>query len=253
MNKDDGYTLNSQWRLSEEEARRRWPTVGTNIQALGARLDGLGPKRPMAGSLLDTDDEASDPYQVSHAAFSCLTVGGDHLRALESLVVGNRVLHLAATATLTRGALEALSAGYWILHPAHRAERITRALRWHGQNLKDQEMALGERRSAAAKTAAPKLKGKTYTSSGAVRYTEANAALPGLLFAWRLCSGFAHSRPWATLGWSQRTATSIPDTDLAVVRLENSPVRALYPVLPAVELLTMLLDLYERRGFTDLP
>jgi len=149
--------------------------------------------------------------------------------------------------------LEALSTGFWTLHPAERAERITRVRRWSGQNLKDHAMALGERRSAAAKAAAPKLKGKTYTSSGAVNYTEANAALPGLLFAWQLCSGFAHSRPWATLGWSHRTATSIPDTDLVVVSLKNGAARALYPVLPTVELITMLLDLYERRGFTDLP
>lgn len=253
MNKDDGFTLNSQWRFSEEEAGRRWPAVGEDIQALGARLDDLGPKRPGTGSPLDDDDAASDPYRVSSAAFNCLTVGGDHLRALELLVVGNRVLHLTAAASLTRGALEALSTGFWILHPAERAERIARVRRWYGQNLNDQARALGERRSAAAKAAAPKLKGKTYKSTDAVSYTEANAPLPGLLFAWQLCSGFAHSRPWATLGWSQRTATSIPDTDLAVVSLTNSAARALYPVLPAVELITILVDLYERRGFTDLP
>jgi len=49
---------------------------------------------------------------VPSAAFSCLTVGGDHLRALELLVVGNRVLHLIAAASLIRGVLEALSTGF---------------------------------------------------------------------------------------------------------------------------------------------
>lgn len=248
INIEDQFIRNPQWILSEEDAKSRWLTIGVQIDELGSRIDAFDPA-PAEGSSLYVD-EANGAYQVAQAVHSCLTVGRDQLAALKMLVVVNRTVHLTAPATLTRGALEALSAGYWILRPTSRAERVARTAQWHAQNRQYRAMAIGEGTSEPPPAAAGDAKSAgTYMSSGPVKYAETVAALPGLFSAWQLCSGFAHALPWAYLSWSELTDEPITGvTNGGRVAIKNSPARALYPTLPSVVLLTKLLDLYKRRS-----
>ena len=100
---------------------------------------GVGP-----GSRLAADDDASDPYQVSHCARACLNAGVDHLHAAKALMFGAvPILHANSEYSLFRGALENLATAFWVLHPAQRSMRVERELRWMVKNFKDQDKALG--------------------------------------------------------------------------------------------------------------
>ena len=196
----------------------------------------------------------------------CLTAAVDHLHAVKVLVVDQRVIHLAAPASLARGALENLAAAYWVLGPESRDERIARALRWHAKNFKDQETAVAHLDLPHHKPLETKLKKldsvaarrgleaqplhRGYTSTEAVTFAEAKAPdlELGVLLPWRLCSGFAHGRPWAYLGMSDREEAETDDENVVNLRLTSNETKALYPTLAAMRLLQRLLRLYQARS-----
>jgi len=125
--------------LSEMQAMAKWLEVAPLLDRLLERIDTedefpVSPRSSLAG------DADADPYQVSHAVRLCITAA-DHLHAVKVLIIDQRVIHVAAPATLARGALENLAAAFWILHPP-RNERVTRALRWHDPSVKDTNMAV---------------------------------------------------------------------------------------------------------------
>lgn len=204
-------------RLDEAQVKQKWQEIAPLIDRMMARVGTTGEFPVQAGSSLRGDDKASDPYQVSHVVRMCLTAGVDHLHAAKVLVVDQRVIHLAVPASLARGALENLATAYWILGPMRRTERIGRALRWYAKNFKDQETAVAplnlpnhrslestlEKVDAVAQRHGLEAKAirRGYTSTDAVGFAETSAPNLGLgvVFPWRLCSGFAHGRPWAYL------------------------------------------------------
>lgn len=77
---------------------------------------------------------------MSHAVKMEITAAVDHLHALCVLVFSG-FLHLAAPATLARGALETASTAIWIMSPTGRNERITRALQWAVLDIRDSDRA----------------------------------------------------------------------------------------------------------------
>lgn len=173
---------------------------------------------------------------------------------------------MAAPSSLARAALETLSAAYWMLHPVSRDERVTRALRWHAQNMRDPDRALRGRNLAghlsldeklakldevAARRSLDRLTVRTgYNSSEAVKYADANEQdLPlHVLLPWQIYSGFAHGRPWAYLGVSIREETKTSESEVLGVRLTSLRARVLYPNLAAVQLLERLPRLCARRA-----
>jgi hypothetical protein len=200
----------------EEDARKKWRELAPLLDRMMQRVGIPGEFPIAAGSSLSGDDAASDPYQVSHVIRMCVTAGTDHLHAIKVLIVDSQVVHVAAPASLARGALETLATAYWVLQPSQRNERISRALRWHAKNMKDAETAVGNlalpghkaledklvkldavavRRSLDAKA----VRGG-YTSTETIKCAEQYAAnLPlGVVLPWRVCSGFAHGRPGHT-------------------------------------------------------
>lgn len=67
----------------------------------------------------------------------------------------------------------------------------------------------------------------------------------GVILPWRVCSGFAHGRPWAYLGVSDLEVTDTGEGDVVGVRLTSNLAKALYPSLAAIQLLDRLLRVYE--------
>ena len=70
----------------------------------------------------------------------------------------------------------------------------------------------------------------------------------GVLLAWRLCSGFAHGRPWAFLGVLEQERVTVADSDVLEVRLTNDFARSLYPVLAGMHLTEVVLRLQQQRS-----
>ncbi|WHT21884.1 hypothetical protein N8J89_12725 [Crossiella sp. CA-258035] len=252
---------------SEHQVLAKWGEIGKLAEKLVARSstpDGFSirPSSALAG-----DDRHSSPFQVSHAVKTSITSAVDHLHALCALVLRAQVLHIAAPATLARGALECAATAVWIASPASRDERLTRTLQWQVKNIKDGDQAatsagiavptpLEDRLDKVKNVAAvrrlqyvPTIK-KGYTSTEAVKAAE--MYLPwqlGVLLPWRLASGFAHGRSWAMLSYGNVVQTS-PTADPTVQNLvvENDLGRALFLGLAAAHTVKGAVEVYEQRG-----
>lgn len=127
----------TQGMLDDQTVREKWLQAAPLIDRMMERVGTQGEFPVGTGSSLSGDDKASSPYQVSHGLRMCLTAGVDHLHAVKVLVVDKEVLHVGATSSLARGALENFAAAYWILGPDSRNDRIERHLRWYAKNCKD--------------------------------------------------------------------------------------------------------------------
>ncbi|MGV9639275.1 hypothetical protein ACWDO0_34370 [Nocardia rhamnosiphila] len=255
--------------IPDEVITAKWREMSPLIERVTERI-GTATEFPVAaGSSLAEDDVATTPYHVSHAVRSCLTSGVDHLHALKSLVVDGGLLHTSAPFSLARGSLENLSLGYWILHPKNQIVRVERALRWHAQNYLDAERALKPRKVGNSKAGPKILKleavarrtrgvpvkaiGEGHSSTTAVRYASTNSVTAGsVLFAWQLCSGFAHGRPWAVLGASERKLHPTEDPDVTNIELTASSSTVLWVALESLHLLTDVLRTYSQRAEVDL-
>ncbi len=252
--------------FDENDAMVKWLALAPLLDRMMKRVGTEGEFPVADSSSLAGDDAAAAPYQVSHAIRLCMTAGTDHLHAAKVLIVDKRVVHIAAPASLARGALETLATAYWILQPAQRSDRVTRSLRWHAKNMKDAETAVGHLKLfghppledklakldavAAKRSLDTKLIRIGYTSTEAVKCADEFAPnLPlGVILPWRVCSGFAHGRPWAYLGVSDLEVTDTGEGDVVGVRLTSNLAKALYPSLAAIQLLERLLRLYEQRA-----
>jgi hypothetical protein len=242
----------------------KWQEIAPGIDKMTQRTADPNDFQISAGSSLAGDDKASRPYQVSHAARTCLVAGVDHLHAVKALLLDLHVLHIAAPFSLVRGALENLSAAFWILHPKARNQRIERTLRWHAKNFHEQFIALeplglldeAQRDAKLAKldaVATPRgISAQDvragYRSSRAVRYAEEHSRSEPLLF-WQLCSGYAHGRQWAYLGMSEQVHFATADPGVLNVQLTTDAGRLLFPTLAAYQLLIDVVELLQQRSY----
>lgn len=252
--------------VDDASVQKKWQELAPLIDRMMQRTDTPGEFPVRAGSSLAGDDRAADPYHVSHMLGMCLTAGVDHLHAVKALVVDLGVLHVAAPSSLARGALENFAAAYWILGPERRRERVERALRWYAKNIKDGNRAASPLDLPGQRTLEEKLQKldavvercgldprsvrRGYTSTEVVKYAEENAPNLnlGVLLPWQISSGFAHGRPWAYLGVSEREEDPTESPNIKSVRLTSDLTRALYPTLAAMHLLERFLQLYEARS-----
>lgn len=259
-------SVSESFRGFDRPARAKWLELAPLIDRMMKRSDTEGEFSVSSDSALGGDDTAADPYHVSHVVRQCLTAGVDHLHAVKELVVERGVIHIAAPASLARGAIENFATALWVIGPTRRDDRIQRALRWHVKNVRDQEKAAAPLGLPNYTGAADKLtmldavcarRGlsvrdvrRGYTSTEVVRYSEEIAGdLPlGVVLPWQICSGFAHGRPWAYLGVSAREEAPTDNPDVLSVRLTSDHSRALYPTLAAVQLLEVFLRIYEQRS-----
>jgi hypothetical protein len=260
--------------VNEEQAWAKWQEVGNLIDVLARRADSLDGWKHAAGSSLAGDDRASQPYQVSHAVVQCLTAGVDHAQAVKSLVVDHGELHTAAPGSLSRGFIENIATAYWILHPSSRQERVARSMKWHVKNATDRRDAVrglqanadteSERERVATRDQVRRMVSiardigvadldyvrRGYRSSEAVEYADVAPGLRGLgvMFAWQMCSGFAHGRPWASLAMLDQEVQDTTDPGVVFIRLTNDLSRALYPVMIGMHLTQAVAQLHQQRA-----
>jgi hypothetical protein len=256
-------TPQSQSVVTEAQAKAKWREMAPLIDGLTRRTADRGDFLVSPGSSLAGDDRASDPYQTSHLIRLCLTAAADHLHAVKVLVVEQEMLHIAAPASLARGAIENAATAVWVLGPSQRDERVMRTLRWHSRNFRDQESAVGALGLPGHKPLRAKLdrigeiaraRGvdgeqaqQGYKISSTVAYAQHRTGT-GVLFPWQICSGFAHGRPWAYLGVSQREEFPTADPQVLDLRLSNDYARSLYPALMALHLVQDLLRMFQLRS-----
>jgi hypothetical protein len=256
--------------LDDAQVQAKWAELSPLLDRMMERVESSTEFPVLPSSSLAGDNQATKPYHLCYAIRQCLGAGVDHLHAVKVLVVDQQVLHLAAPASLARGALENFAAAYWILQPAKRTERVERSLRWHAQNFRDQEKAVGRLGLPGHRSLDEKLQRlekigavrgieatairSGYKSTAVITYVEATLSDSelGVLLPWQICSGFAHGRPWAYLGVSEREESPSDETDALNVRLTNDLSRALYPTLAAMRLLEKLLRLYQARSGASL-
>jgi hypothetical protein len=135
-------------------------------------------------------------------------------------------------------------------------------LRWWVKNFKDQEkatndedfpdrMSLEEKLSAlvsVAESAECDLTGirKGYFSTNILEYADAySSKILSPYLIWQICSGFAHGRPWASLGMNDMERQSTDDDGVSLIRLTSDHKRILTVTLPAMHLMEDLLRLFQ--------
>ncbi|WP_280466827.1 hypothetical protein [Nocardia cyriacigeorgica] len=259
-----------EWVGTDSQIAATWDGLVPVIEAWQKRVDTREFLDIAPGSSLAADDEHSKPYEVSYGVDSNIHAAVDHLHAVKVLVHDSKVLHTMAPFTLVRGALEALSAAFWILHPTSRTERVTRSLLWSAKNFKDQKAAytpleldpsdydgLKPRMDSIFEVAArrgipnKKVDCRLYSTNMVVYADERIEALQ-VAFWWRLCSGFAHGRPWAIIGSSHKDEREPLRPDTVALRLSADPEKVVIAMVQAVAMLNTVAKLRQQRATNHL-
>lgn len=244
----------------------KWAEIAPLINIMIARIQTPNefPVRP--NSELAGDDALAAPHQISHAARWCLNSGVEHLHALKRLVIDDQLIYSAASYSLVRGALENFAAGFWILHPPERTVRIEHGLRWWAKNYRDQAKATETAGLPDTKPVKPKLEAIIETGSAAgcdvkelksryfstplLEYADAHSTPSRPYLIWQICSGFAHGRPWASIGMNAMETHSTSEEGVSHARFTSDHKRLLGVTLPAFHLMTDLVRLFHVRGNT---
>lgn len=220
-----------------------------------------------AGSALRGDDARVHPYNTSHAVWSALSHGVDHVHAVRSLLRDARALHNYAPYTLLRAAIENAATAVWLLAPINRAERVERRLRLAvsdingGEEVKELIGQPGPRsktermqqiRSLAAgmsgvnvdRAAAPIGYRKIVEAAG--EQIELGADHTRLL--WHMGSGIAHGDLWATVSAAQAVPLPGAPAGIAHMRVTASMNAVFLMVVAAHQLTEKGFTLYELRS-----
>lgn len=245
-------------QIPDEVLQSKWREIAPLIDVLASRIGESEPFPVVTGSAFTGDDRGAAPYSVTYVANACLSSSIDHLHALKALVWDARMLHTSAPATLARSAIENSVTGLWVISPASRDERINRSLRWYAQDARDQARATAHSRAAdlggnlerlGAIAEARGLEARSAVSNFTITSIFADLKAAGrdaAEFEWRLASGFAHGRSWASMGVLEREELPLGDDNNIVLRLTNSDQMALYFALKALHSIERLL---QRREF----
>ncbi len=232
-------------------------------------MTGLPSPEIEPGSPLAGDARKSPEHQVAHGAWMGVVHAVDHLHAVKTLIADARVVHPHATYTLLRSAMENAATAMWLLEPPPRPERLRRRLKlahheaWESSQVRKvlpTDAPVGKRspqeRMDAVRDLARSLHLDPSDVSGRFSYesvvrsageaSKLGADLSALL--WRLCSGFAHGRYWASLSFLERTEIArAGESGVLDVRL-SSDVDQVLTVAQAPFLFTSTaLRLYDQR------
>lgn len=257
---------------TEEQVHRVWQRISETIDPLMERGESEVLWVPHPGSSIAADDSRTIPYQCSHALNMALSASLDHLHALTSLLFRAGILHPYAPYTLARGALENAAIAFWLIHPDARRDRITHTLRWHAANIKDSVAGAAQAGAPTARTERERMRSLRevaernscpvdlsltpmqptpvlrYAGDYAPRRREEQRGVLGPLFAWQMCSGFSHGRPWSSLGVLEREEVERDSAGNLDVRQSNSLDRVLFPALTAFNIFEATSGIFDRRG-----
>lgn len=224
------------------------------VEAWRERLHVQQP-RPEPGSSLSGDDRATDPYHLSHAVIEVLISAVDHLETLRLVVQEQHVIPARGGFTLVRAALENAAVAVWLLAPTSRDERVFRLLRWEWADAADSDNALvlmaemtsdptrsaeirqnaGDQRDERKQALQTLARARKMSSDQVSRVCARSVGWADILkeagdaareltgdrakWAWMICSGLAHSRRWAVLGFLKREVTPGPMAELHHLRI----------------------------------
>jgi len=202
----------------------------TDMSALGPLFDEIdrwmnrGPDwyEVQAGSSLAGDDAATNPHHLSHLVVHAVAVAVDHLHCLRTVIGSAGALHLYAPYGLLRPAIEGGAVGVWLLESASRDTRIKRCLRLANQDIADseeikailksthgltKEQRIGRLRGIAVNRGLDlsSVLGR-YGVEGVVRAAAESTASglgDAMVVLWKVCSGIAHTRTFASFAVSQ--------------------------------------------------
>lgn len=203
---------------SPEEALRSGADLHMAFEAIDSlyvdRVVGL--QQVQMRSSLGGDDKRTNPYPLSQSVTRNLLVAIDHLHSLRAAMLLADSLHTYAPFTLIRASLEGSINALWLLKPEQRRERITRHILACRADDRDQgtmadcvdeppptprddwidglidEFGLDRHR---VRGGIPSFGSITKTVD---KETWSDGDTLGEL-GWRMCSGMAHGREWATL------------------------------------------------------
>lgn len=243
-----------------------WSRIESYVAQLQRRTSDEHELPVAAGSSVAGDDKATAPYQLSHAVKLNVVAAVDHLDALCKLAWQMRVLHIAAPASLARGALEAGAAAVWLLSPKSRDERASRTLRWHLKDIADGDTAAKdagipvptsradritkvERVAKARGLDWNRLSKHRLTSSEMVKCADDFTKSPlAVLLPWRVASAFAHGRPWVYIGFSEIERRAGADPTIVNLKITSSLDRVLFLAWAASSTLSDAMGLWEKRA-----
>lgn len=253
--------------LSEQQIARAWHKLYAQVDAWQQRTgdEELSASwEVQAGSALDADDRAANPYQVSHAARQALIAAVDHQHAVVALIRDAQTLHTWSPYTLLRGAIETAATAMWLLAPDNGQERLQRRLRLMAKDAAEGDEAareagltprrpMSERRRQLQDIARhnglhPTQSVKKPTSTGIVREAEAaSGSRVHVLTAWRVGSGFAHGRVWSMLSMLDKAAMLPGEAgDVYELRVTNSLDRVLWCAWAAEDVTRAAIGRYDR-------
>lgn len=217
------------------------------------------------GSRTFDDDQATNPYHLSHAVETALSHSLDHLHALRTSIEDANTIHMVAPFTLMRAALENAALASWLLLPENREDRIRRRMQLAIEDAADgyqvrlltEDAIVGEtfeqRRERLVGIGVaqglsrdsllggkPKWKSIVREAGAACQFGADDAEV-----VWRLCSGFTHGRMWSMLAALTRTEVSEVD-DVFEIRM-NAPASAvLYVAKGAADMFASASTLHDR-------
>ena len=201
--------------------------VVARIEELAGAVSGGLPDIEVGSPLYD-DDAATTPLHLSHAAWTAVTIATDHLIAYRALIVKAQQTQPWAHHTLLRAAIENAATAVWLVAPAQRSDRVERRLRLATTDIAESAAAqkLHHLRAPSGRTAVQRqnqvanlarraglggtMKWRGYAP--VIREAAGGAHMPPdtLELAWRLGSGLAHGRSWASIGLLKGVDHSAP-------------------------------------------
>lgn len=223
----------------DERDRPHYLEILRELSALDGWLARIDPDaadtRPASGSPLGADDGRTHPFQTSHAVWHALSHAVDPLNCLRSVLRDAGAIHMYAPYSLIRAALENASAAAWMLHPASRAERVIRRLRFAALDVRSGKRAirlldttvrpeterLDELRDIARRAGLDAAAAVRHVAYGEIVEEAGKALSPdsqAVLFVWRLCSGITHGDLWTTLNAAERV--ELPGAPAGMVSLK---------------------------------
>ena len=240
--------------------------VGT-IRTWQETFSRQAPAQPEKGSDMAGDAEVNPRFHGAHYAWAGVVGAVDHLHAVQTLIYDAGALHTYAPHALIRAAMENSAAAVWLLAPDDRRTRLVRALRLAYEDRKQDEAAWKELQLTQPRTpSAAELKQQVLDQAAALHIARKDVTsrfgylevvkeaakqlrLPDRLitYTWRLCSGHAHGRQWASLTALRREVTDSASPDVANVKFTAELDNVMLLVGVAVKLNQAAIDLYDRR------
>lgn len=217
------------------------------------------------GSSLARDDADTSPFHLSHAAWTAIVIASDHLIAYRALVVTAQQTQPWAHHTLLRAAIESAVTAVWLLAPSRRTTRIERRLRLattdidesvtaqklHGLRPPSGRTSVQRHNqvSVLARRAGVAGRVKWHGYAEVIRDAAADAHMdPAVLeLVWRLGSGLAHGRSWASIGLLEREHHSDPDDPVQQVAMSAPLDQLNLFAMTALSLTTVARATFERR------